>query len=160
MGPLNQAYSLGAALAEEDFIKKASWASIGSGLSKAVANPMAAGAGMGAVTGAMAGGQDNRLYGALAGAGLGALGGRSSLRTFNNKPVKFKGSVYQNSAPGGLSPQMNKLVGRASAVGMGGVLGGVVGGGTMNLVGLGDRPQTMMQRYMPTMSFRGQRFYG
>ena len=159
MGPLNHAYSLGAALAEEDFIKGASWARIGSGLSKAVANPMAAGAGMGAVTGAMAGGQDNRFYGALAGAGLGAPGGRSSLRNYN-KSYSFQGPAMKPvPAPQGLSNlQKQNLMGQSSAIATGGALGGVVGGGTMNMIGLGDRPQTMMQRYMP-QSFQ-RAYYG
>jgi hypothetical protein len=152
MSPLDQAYSLGSDQAERDFAKIA-WAWVG----KAISNPTTSGAAMGAVTGAMAGGQDNRMLGALAGAGLGALGGRSSLRNYP-KGHSFQGPAMKpGSAPGVSNLQTQNLAGQSSAIATGGVLGGVVGGGTMNMVGLGDRPKSMVQRYAPRIS---RSFYG
>ena len=137
MTALTQAYLLGAAKAQEDFSKLA-WAWVG----KAVQNPMTSGAVVGGLTGAMAGGQDNRMLGALAGAGLGALGGRTGMRGYT------RNNTVSPITPGqGFSPQTSNLIGGAGAIGTGGIAGGLAGGAAMNMIGLGDRPQSMYHRY-------------
>ena len=143
MTGITQAYLLGAAKAQEDFSKLA-WAWVG----KAVQNPMTSGAVMGGLTGAMAGGQDNRLYGALAGATLGAFGGRTGVRGARTNAGFHGPAMKPVPQPQGLTNlQMQNLPILSGGLAAGGVTGGLAGGAAMNMIGLGDRPQSMYQRY-------------
>ena len=173
MTPLDYAYQEGSERALVDFVKAASAGSwLGKAISTVGTNPMAAGTFMGGVTGAVTGGQDNRLWGTLAGAGLGALGGGKSVSRYRAsqpalKPkatrisTKSRGSLRnrgrmtvksrdQRFRPG--SAQDNANVAASSLIG--GAAGGVGGGLSMNMVGLGDRPPPMMSR-MPIPGFGG-----
>ena len=180
MTPLEHAYQEGSKRALVDFVKKASAGSwLGKAISTVGTNPAASGAFAGALTGAVSGGQDNRMWGALAGAGLGALGGAKSVGRYRSSQPAFKQKAFrpristkskgrlslQNKGrmtvksrgkrfrPG--SAQDNANVAASSPVG--GAAGGLGGGLTMNMVGLGDKPPTMMPR-MPIPGFGG--YYG
>ena len=151
---LDQAYAAGAAKAVEDFNKEAN-ALLGrasSGLFNAVSknpgiyqasqaiarNPLAYQAGGGALMGAIAGGEDNRLLGALAGAGAGLAAGRYA----PGIPQMLRGA-------GGVGPvgtQYNHVAGNLQAAGLVGGAGLGAGLG-MNALGLTDRPKSFMERY-------------
>ena len=148
---LNDAYALGAAQAVEDFNKEANAASIGlfksviknPGIhqySKHIAqNPLAYQVGGGALMGGLAGGEDNRLLGALAGAGAGFAAGRYAPKM----PQMFSRLENPVSAAGKQYNQVARNLETAGLVGASG-LGAGLG---MNALGLTDRPQSFMERY-------------
>ena len=146
---LNQAYAAGAAQAVEDFNKEAN--ALGRALFGAVSknpgiyqasqhiarNPLAYQAGGGALMGAVAGGEDNRLLGALAGAGAGLAAGRFAPRLPQMLRAPGVGPATRNYNQVASNLQAAGLVGGA---GLGAGLG-------MNALGLGDRPKSFMERY-------------
>lgn len=151
---LDQAYVAGAAQAVEDFGKEAN-ALLGrasSGLFNAVSknpgiyqasqriaqNPLAYQAGGGALMGAIAGGEDNRLLGALAGAGAGLAAGRYAPRV----PQLLR----RSAGPGPIGQQYNHVARNLQAAGLVGGAGLGAGLG-MNALGLTDRPKGFMERY-------------
>ena len=149
---LDQAYAAGAAQAVEDFNKEANvLAGVNRGLfglagknpgiyqaSQHIArNPLAYQAGGGALMGAIAGGEDNRLLGALAGAGAGLAAGRFAPRLPEMLRAPGIGPVTRNNYQLARNLETAGLVGGA---GLGAGLG-------MNALGFGDRPKSFMERY-------------
>ncbi len=152
---LKQAHDAGVQDALEHFglVKEAG---IGSMISR---NPALAGAGIGAASGALAGGEDNRLLGALAGGALGAGAGKWG-KGFMSKGIQqaehdrtFMGPLTANrqavadtfaDATKGMSPtEQGRLWDQVRATGAVGAAGaaGLGGGLAMNAAGFGDQPQ-------------------
>jgi len=114
-------------------------------------NPALAGAGVGAVGGAIAGGEDNRLLGALAGGALGAGAGHMGAKGVSNAfadNTELGQSVHKiiaDRASKAGTGMAGRVRGMEAAGGEGALYAagaaGVGGGLGMNALGLGDAPE-------------------
>ena len=153
---LNLAYKAGAAQAVQDFTKESSnflnlvakYPGLGRAAELTAANPLASRAIGGGLVGGIAGGEDNRMLGALAGAGLGAgsrfWAGRAGQGAANRLVPQNMSSDQLGKYLGHVTPGTNlaQQLGGAAVVGGAGLAGGL----GMNALGLTDRPQGWFER--------------
>lgn len=173
---LNIAYSLGAQQAREEFTKESSnflnlvskYPQLARAAEFTAANPLASRAVGGGLMGGLAGGEDNRILGALAGAGLGAgsrfWAGRGAQSLSNRLVPRNMGSeqlaelaalragqatrqvpTIQGQIGSGILGEGTSLAKQlAGATVAGGA--GLAGGLGMNALGLTDRPESWLER--------------